>query len=658
MQLVFSFVRLVCALSTPVLFLCVALSARSSEVSTSGEWPVPAGDAGAQRYSPLTDINRRNVSQLKIAWTYRHGDYRSGWPDPFKGTAFEASPIVVDNRLVFSTPFNRVIALDPETGRELWLFDPKIDKSRHFANLMVNRGVAFWRDGDRVGDCAKRVFLATLDARLIALDFATGQRCADFGIRGEINLLDGIEHVVDDWEFNVTSPPTVIGNIVVVGSSLADEVRRIQPSGAVRAFDARSGKLLWRFNTIPKAGEFGVDTWQDGSASIHGGANVWSTMTADEQRDLVFLPVSTAGPDFIGVDRPGANLFVDSVVALKATTGERVWHFQTTHHDLWDYDLAAPPLLARVTHQGKAIDAVVQGTKPGFLFVLNRDTGEPLFPVEERPMPASDISGEVISPTQPIPTKPPALAPQQLTEKDLWADDPKHHAACLKRFHELRNKGLYTPPSQDWTILYPGTAGGINWSGGALDPSSGVYFVPTRNDVHLVRLNKLPDENFANTDGKIMSSTFAALKWARSREGTGLRYGQLRDVFTVNNLPCHKPPWGVLHAVDLNTGEIRWQAPIGEDKRLGVRGLPNFGPPLVTAGGLIFQAGTTELLLRAHDTQTGAVLASFDIPAGLHAGPITYKLRSHGKQYLVIAPGGHKRMGSKLGDYIIAYALP
>ena len=207
MQLVFSFVRLVCALSTPVLFLCVALSARSSEVSTSGEWPVPAGDAGAQRYSPLTDINRRNVSQLKIAWTYRHGDYRSGWPDPFKGTAFEASPIVVDNRLVFSTPFNRVIALDPETGRELWLFDPKIDKSRRFANLMVNRGVAFWRDGDRVGDCAKRVFLATLDARLIALDFATGQRCADFGIRGEINLLDGIEHVVDDWEFNVTHRP-------------------------------------------------------------------------------------------------------------------------------------------------------------------------------------------------------------------------------------------------------------------------------------------------------------------------------------------------------------------------------------------------------------------------------------------------------------------
>ena len=239
-----------------------------------------------------------------------------------------------------------------------------------------------------------------------------------------------------------------------------------------------------------------------------------------------------------------------------------------------------------------------------------------------------------------------------------WADDPKHHAACLKRFREIRNKGLYTPPSQDWTILYPGTAGGINWSGGAFDPASGVYFVPTRNDVHLVRLNKLPDENFAKTNGNIMSSTFAALKWARTREGTGLRYGQLRDAFMVNDLPCHKPPWGMLHAVDLITGEIRWQVPIGEDKRLGLRGLPNFGPPLVTAGGLIFQAGTTELLLRAHDTQTGAVLASFDIPAGLHAGPITYKLRPHGKQYLVIAPGGHKRMDSKLGDYIIAYTLP
>ena len=493
---------------------------------------------------------------------------------------------------------------------------------------------------------------------MIALDFATGKRCLDFGVGGEVNLLVGIENLVDDWEFNVTSPPRVIGNVVVVGSSLADEVRHIQPSGAVRAFDAISGKLLWRFNTIPQPGEFGANTWEQNSASIHGGAKVWSTITADEPRGLIFLPVSTAGPDFIGVDRPGANLFVDSVVALKAKTGERVWHFQTTHHDLWDYDLAAPPLLAIVNHNGKVIDALVQGTKTGFVFVLNRATGMPLFPVEEKPMPASDIPGEVISPTQPVPTKPPTLVPQQLTEKDLWADDPKHHAECLKRFRELRNNGLYTPPRQEWTILYPGTAGGINWSGGAVDPTSSVYFVPTRNDVHLVRLNKLPDENFAKTDGKRMRSTFAALRWARTREGTGLRYGQLRDTFMVGDLPCHKPPWGMLHAVDLNTGEIRWQVPIGEDKRLGVPGLPNFGPPLVTAGGLIFHAGTKELVLRAHDTETGTVLASFDIPAGLHAGPISYKLRADGKQYLVIAPGGHKRMGSKLGDYIIAYALP
>ncbi len=658
MQVVFSFVRNICALGAQVLFSCVELGAQAAEAFKPSEWPIPAGNAGAQRYSPLTDINRSNVKQLKVAWTYRHGDYRSGWPDPFKGTAFQASPIVVDNRLIFPTPFNRVIALDPETGRELWAFDPKIDKSRRFANLMVNRGVSFWRVSDRDNPCAKRIFLATLDARLIALDFATGKRCTDFGVGGEVNLLAGIENLVDDWEFNVTSPPTVIGNVVVVGSSLADEVRRIQPSGAVRAFDAVSGKLLWRFNTIPQPGEFGNETWEQNSSSIHGGANVWSTITADEQRGLIFLPVSTAGPDFIGVDRPGANLFVDSVVALKAQTGERVWHFQTTHHDLWDYDLAAPPMLASVKHNGKVIDAVVQGTKTGFVFVLNRDTGMPLFPVEEKPMPESDIQGEVISPTQPIPTKPPTLVPQQLTEKDLWADDPKHHAACLKRFRELRSNGLYTPPSQDWTILYPGTAGGINWSGGAMDPVSGVYFVPTRNDVHLVRLNKLPDENFATTDGKIMSSVFAALRWARTREGTGLRYGQLRDTFMVNDLPCHKPPWGMLHAVDLNSGEIRWQVPIGEDKRLGVRGLPNFGPPLVTAGRLIFHAGTKELVLRAYDTDTGAVLASFDIPAGLHAGPITYKLRPNGKQYLVIAPGGHKRMDSKLGDYIIAYALP
>ncbi len=477
----------------------------------SSDWPVTGGDPGGMRYSPLADINRTNVAQLQVAWTYRHGDYRSGWPDPFKGTAFESTPIVVEGRLIFTTPYNRVIALAADTGKELWTFDPQIDKGRRFANLMVNRGVAYWKDPAAQGPCASRVFLGTLDARLVALD---------------------------------------------------------------------------------------------------------------------------------------------------AKTGTLRWHFQTVHHDLWDYDLAAPPTLVRVRHEGREIDAVAQGTKAGFVFLLDRETGKPLFPVEECPVPHSEILEEASWPTQPFPSKPPALVPQRLTEADLRTDDPQLYQRCLARFRTLRNEGIFTPPSTQWTILYPGTNGGVNWSGGAFDPQNGLWFTPTNNEVHLIRLDPLPPDNFSQTTGIVMHTGWGGLRWLLWRTGTGLRYGQIRGALIEDDRRCHKPPWGMLHAVDLNTGEIRWQMPVGQDAESGAQGLPNFGPPLVTAGGLVFHAGSQELKLRAHDSATGTVLATFDLPAGLHAGPITYKLTPEGKQYLIIAPGGHTRLGSKLGDYVIAYTLP
>lgn len=652
--------RAIRSVASAILLLgTIAVRAAAEPPPTAG-WPVTGGDAGGARYSPLTDINRGNVGTLEVAWTYRHGDYRDGGflPDHVnKGTSFESTPIVVEGLLIFTTPYNRVIALDPETGAERWTFDPHIDLDRRFANMIINRGVAYWTDAHAQGRCASRVFLATLDARLISIDVQSGQLCPSFGTGGTVDLTEGIEPLIDPWEYNMTSPPTVVGDVVVVGSSIADIVRRLEPPGTVRGYDARSGALRWRFNTIPRPGEVGVETWENEGWKVAGAANVWSTMTADLERGWVFLPVSSAGPDFYGGDRLGANRFADSVVALDAASGVRQWDFQIVHHDLWDYDLAAPPNLVRVQHDGRLVDAVAQATKTGFVFLLDRATGVPLFPVEERPVPASDVPGEQAWPTQPFPLKPPALVPQRLTESDLWDADAGRWRDCRKQLASLRNQGIYTPPSEGGSVLYPFTAGGANWSGGAFDPSSGLLYVPVNNLVHVIRLVKLPDSNYLETDGLVLHGGLSAIWWVLTGRGTGLRYRMDRSLLLSDDVPCNKPPWGWLVAVDLNQGDIRWKVPVGLDES-GVEGLRNFGPPLVTAGGLVFHAGSRDLRLRAHDAASGEVLATYDLPAGLHGGIITYKLSTGGKQYLVIAPGGHVNLGSKLGDYVIAYTLP
>jgi quinoprotein glucose dehydrogenase len=505
------------------------------------------------------------------------------------------------------------------------------------------------------------VLLATLDARLFALDAATGVPCAGFGKGGAVDLLEGIAPVYDRFEYNVTSPGTVVGDVVVVGSSIADTLRPDSPPGDVRAFDVRTGTLRWTFHTIPHPGEAGYETWESGT-QLSGAANVWSTITADLERGLVFLPVSTPSPDFYGGDRLGANLYSDALVALDARTGERRWHFQTVHHDLWDYDLAAPPVLVRVERDGAARDAVAQATKHGFVFVLERETGAPLFPVEERAVPASDLPGERSWPTQPFPTAPPPLVPQRLSEADLYAPTPEHREACREKLAELRNDGLFTPPSERGSVVYPFTGGGANWSGAAWDPQRQRLFVPVQNLVHVVRLDRVAER--ATGGGAevqpLRGFSLRNLWWLVSGRGTGERWRlhpvHGRTLFAHDGVPCNAPPWGRLVAVDLARGALAWSVSTGaarDDPGIGA-----YGPALATASGLVFHGGSKRPVLRVHHSDTGELVATFPLPAGLHAGPISYKLRPGGPQILLVAPGGHIGMRSPLGDHLIAYALP
>jgi quinoprotein glucose dehydrogenase len=580
----------------------------------------------------------------------------------FRGSAFESTPIVVDGRLYFTTPRNREIALDPETGRELWTFDPQLERGLAYGNLWINRGVSTWRDGEAAGGvCARRVFLATLDARLFALDAASGKPCPDFGAGGSVDLRVGIAPIYDEEEYTVTSPGTVVGDVIVVGSAIPDTLRPDSPPGDVRAVDVRSGALRWSIHTIPHPGEPGYETWETGK-KLTGAANVWSTITADLRRGWVFLPVSTPSPDYYGGDRPGANLYSDSVVALDARTGERKWHFQTVHHDLWDYDLASPPVLVTLERDGRSVDAVAQPTKQGFVFVLDRETGAPLFPVEERPVPASDVPGERTSPTQPFPLAPPPLVPQRLDADSLYAPTPAHLEACRARLASLRNDGMFTPPTLYGSIAYPFSAGGANWSGATWDPARQLLVVPVQNLVQVIRLDEVADR--ATGGGAelkpLRGFAWNLLWWLWTGQGTGDRYriSQLsgRVLFEHDGVPCNRPPWAMLVGVDLAGGTIAWTAPTSVDA--SDPGGRSLGPALSTASGLVFHSGTQRPVLRVHDADTGARIATFPLPAGLHAGPISYKLRPDGKQFVVIAPGGHLRMPSPLGDYVIAYTLP
>jgi quinoprotein glucose dehydrogenase len=608
-------------------------------------WSAYGQDPGGKRYSALQQINDATVSKLTLAWTFRTGELAT-----YTGTgvldkaAFEATPILIGRTLFFSTPSDRVFAIDAATGQQRWVYDPHVDLHADYSEVS-SRGVAAWSGGDSL-----RVFVGTIDGRLIALDGPTGQPAADFGEHGTVNLRAGYSDEVQE-----TSPPTVIGDRVIVGSSMGDNQRYNQPPGVVRAYDVHTGRLIWSWNPIPQdPADSAYTTWGGPKAHQTGAANAWTILSTDAARDLVFVPTSCPSPDYYGGERLGSNLYANSLAALRASTGKLVWNFQVVHHDLWDFDIAAQPML--IDFRGRP--AVVVGTKMGFIYILDRETGKPLLPVEERPVPSSTVAGEQAWPTQPFPSLP-ALGLQSMSTDSAWGPTPQDLTEARQRIAKYHYEGPFTPASFEGTIMAPGNVGGINWSGMCYDPVRDMLYTNINRVAAVIRM--VP-RNQVDSLGR-ESAEFLRAETGRQR---GTPYVMKRDyLFKAGAggfLMQTRPPWGTLVGIDLHTGIKKWEVPLGYQldpaKYPGAEkwGSLNFGGAIVTNGNLVFIAASIDGHLRAFDSRNGRVLWEYALPASAQATPMTYEL--DGRQYVVIAAGGHGKLHTKQGDYVMAFRLP
>ncbi len=631
----------------PVLVLAVWTGTCTPPVAPShgdGDWPAYGGDAGGSKFSPLDQITPDNVGSLEVAWEWETGERPISGPiAPIRGQEvrpgnFETTPVAFNDTLYFTTPYNRVIALDGSTGETIWDYDPRTVEWGQPPNGtgFVHRGIAVWS-----GTEERRVFLNTR-WRLIALDGATGEPIESFGHRGEIDLTEKLLWRTNRLHYTQTSPPVVFEDLLIIGNGVWDGfVYPRDPPGNIQAFDVHTGDLVWSFNLIPQPGEPGNETWEDGSWDYTGHTNAWAPMVMDEERGLLFAGIGTPSNDYYGGHRKGDNLYAEALVALDARTGELAWHYQTVHHGLWDFDLPGAPVLMTIAPHGEAVDAVAVAGKTGFVYTFDRATGEPVWPIEERPVPPSDVPGEVAAATQPFPTLPPPFARQGFTPDDLIDLTPELRRQAEELTAGYRFGSLYEPPSMEGTITMPGILGGGNWGGAAFDPGTGVLFVKSSEDPSLLTIGPGNPETMVGD--------------------YGIDRGAPRSL-RIGNVPITNPPWGTLTAIDMNAAEILWQEAVGErpevrgdpalagvalPPRLGVVGPPG---PFVTGGGLVFLTGGSDVLY-AFDAASGEVLWEGRLPALGYANPMTFQSRA-GRQLVVIATGGPE------GGALVAFGLP